>query len=101
MQHNWTVVNEIDNSHDASGDNIDTIAGVSGDFINFNSNGTFTSQFDGSTDNGTYSLISDTQISLNGQTFTIKTLTDTQFVLYGKDVISATEYDESTINLKR
>ncbi|MEP6927235.1 MAG: hypothetical protein ABI834_06335 [Ginsengibacter sp.] len=101
VQHNWTIVNEIDNFHDASGDHIDTINGVAGDFINFNSNGTVTSHFDGSDDSGNYSLLNDTQISINGLTFTIKTLTDSQLVLYVKDVISSDEYDEETINLKR
>jgi hypothetical protein len=100
LQHNWTFINEIDNSHDASGDNIDTIAGVTGDFFNFSSNGTVSSQFDGSTDTVPYTLMSDTQVSVIGEVFTIKTLTDTQLILYAKDG-SATEYDETTINLKR
>ena len=101
LQHKWTIVSEVDNSHDSGGDDIDTSVGVPGDFLNFNANGTVTSQFEGAADNVTYSLISDTEISISGETFTIKTLNDTQLVLYVKDVISATDYDESTINLKR
>ena len=101
VQHNWTLVSETDNSHDVSGDNIDTTAGVQGDFINFNVNGTLTSQFDGAADNGIYILTSDTEISINGIAFTIKTLTATQFVLYFKQVLSSTDYVETTINLKR
>jgi hypothetical protein len=100
LQHNWTFVSEVDNSHDAGGDNIDTIEGVQGDFINFNSNGTVSSQYDGSASTTPYTLIGDTQVSIIGEIFTIKTLTDTQLVLYAKDG-SATEYDETTFNLKR
>ena len=100
LQHNWIVVNVITNYHDASGDNIENIPGTSADFINFNANGTVTSHFDGSDDNGTYAVISDTQVSINGQTYTIKTISSTQLVLYAKEG-TATQYDEITINLKR
>ena len=101
VQHNWTLVSIIDNSHDASGDNIVTTAAVSGDFMNFNTNGTATFQIDATPGTSSYSIVSDTQILLATETFTIKTLTSTQLVLYIKDVISATDYDEETINLKR
>ena len=101
LQHKWTIISEVDNSHDSGGDNIDTSVGVPGDFLNFNANGTVASQFEGAADNVSYSLISDTEISISGETFTIKTLNDTQLVLYIKNVVSATDYDESTINLKR
>jgi hypothetical protein len=101
VQHNWNFVSVIDNSHDATGDDITTTNGVSGDFMNFVSNGTISSQFDGEASGGIYTIPNDTEILIDGQTFTIKTLTDTQFVLYIKDVISATDYDEETINLKR
>jgi ABC-type oligopeptide transport system substrate-binding subunit len=101
LQHNWTIVSEVDNSHDASGDNINTITAASGDYVNFSSNGTVTSQFNGFTSTAAYSLISDTQISIDGETFTIKVLSGSQLVLYIKDDTSATEYDETTLNLKR
>ncbi len=100
VQHNWTIVSEIDNFHDASGDNRDTTISVPGDFINFNSNGNYTSQFQGTSSSGIYSIISSSQIIIDGDTATIKTLTDSQFVLYAKQG-TATEYDEITINLKR
>lgn len=101
LKHKWTIVSEVDNSHDSGGDDINTSVGIAGDFLNFNANGTVTSQFEGSADTSTYSLISDTEISISGETFTIKTLSDTQLVLYVRNTISATDYDESTVNLKR
>jgi hypothetical protein len=101
IQHNWTVVSEVDNSHDASGDHLDTVDGISGDFINFNSNGTVTLQFDGSTETGTYTLVNDNELSMGGEVYTIKSLNDSQLILYIKDVSSATDYDETTINMKR
>ena len=101
VQHNWTLVSVVDNSHDANGDNIDTTAAVSGDFMNFSSNGTVSLQVGGQPGTVSYSMVSDTQLLFATETFTIKTLTDTQLVLYIKDAISATDYDEETINLQR
>ncbi len=102
LQHKWTIVNLIINYHDISGDDVQTTPAALGDFIDFNSNGTtYTSKSGGSSGNGTYSLISDTQISIDGDTSTIKTLTSSQFVIYLKEVYSASEYAELTINLKR
>ena len=101
VQHNWTLVSVVDNSHDANGDNIDITAAVSGDFMNFSSNGTVSLQIEGQPGTVSYSMVSDTQLLFATETFTIKTLTDTQLVLYFKDVLSATDYDEETINLKR
>ena len=101
VQHNWTLINVVDNSHDANGDNIQTTTAASGDFMDFNSNGTVSFQIDGQQGTVSYSMVSDTQLLFATETFTINTLTDTQLVLYIKDVISATEYDEETIYLTR
>ena len=101
LQHNWTVQSTIENTHDASGDDIITTPGVSGDFINFNTNGTVTSHFEGSDDSANYSVLNDNEISIEGYTYTIKTLTNNTLVLYIKLPNSATEYDEFTINAKR
>ncbi len=101
VQHKWAVVSIIDNSHDGTGDYADTLTGTSDDFMNFSSNGTATIQIQGQSSPFSYSIISDSQILLATETYTIETLTDAQLVLYVKDVISSTEYDEETINLKR
>jgi hypothetical protein len=101
IQHQWTIVNYIDNNHDAGGDNIETTNPTSGDFINFSSDGTANFQLDGATGTSSYSLIGDTQILLGTETYTIKTLTDTQLTLYSKDVISSTEFEEFTVNMIR
>ncbi|MDQ2721517.1 MAG: hypothetical protein M3Z26_17405 [Bacteroidota bacterium] len=102
VQNKWTIVNIIDNTHDSSGDQRDTIVGTPGvDFFNFGANGSLTGHLMGGDANGNYSIVSNTQISINGQVFTINALTGSQFVLYGKNVVSTTEYDEETINMKR
>ena len=69
--------------------------------MDFKSNGTVSFQIDGQPGTVSYSMVSDTQLLFATETFTIKTLTDTQLVLYIKDVVSATDYDEETINLSR
>ena len=103
LQHNWTVDSLTSKYHDASGDDIQTINGVAGDFIDFKANGTLTSHFDGEDGMGNYSIISDTEISINGETITLKTLTNTKLVLYSKyvDPDYPGEYEEQTINLSR
>jgi hypothetical protein len=67
----------------------------------FNSNGTVTSFMDNQTDTSTYSVISDTQIAIDNELYTIKILSSNQLVLYVKEITSTTEYSELTINLKR
>jgi hypothetical protein len=101
LQYNWTIVNYVENYHDASGDNIETTNASTGDFMNFGANATMTFQIYGQTGTGPYSLTSDTQLLIAAGTFTIKTLNDTQLVLYSKEVYSSTEYDEVTINLTK
>ncbi|MEO6638709.1 MAG: hypothetical protein ABIN25_10545 [Ginsengibacter sp.] len=101
LQHKWLIENTIENYHDASGDDITTTPGTSADFVDFNANGTYTSHSDGYDDNGIYSVVNDTQLSIDGDTITIKTLTDKKLVLYSKFDYSTTDYDEFTINLKR
>lgn len=101
VQHKWTLVSVVDNYHDSSGDDITTTPGSTGDYITFNSNGTVTTVVSGATESGNYSITSDTQITIEGDIYTIKKLTGSEFVLYSKTDISSTEYEEVTINLKR
>lgn len=101
LQYNWTIVNYVENYHDASGDDIETTNGFTGDFMNFGPNATMTFQIYGEAGTGPYSLTSDTQLLIAAGTFTIKTLSDTQLVLYSKEVYSSSEYDEITVNLTR
>lgn len=103
LQYNWTIDNYIYNYHDADGDERDTIPGVPGDFMNFKADGTLTTHFEGEEGNGIYLVISNTQVSINGQTFTIKSLTSTQLVIYSKgiDPDFPGEYEEETLNLSR
>ena len=101
LQHQWTIENIINNYHDASGDDLVTTQGKPSDFINFNSNGTYASHFDGFDNTGTYSLINDTEVSIDGDTSTITTLTDKKLELYSRISYSTTDYDELTINAKR
>jgi hypothetical protein len=101
IQHKWTVVSSVDNYHDASGDDISTTPGDTGDYVNFASDGSVTTLFNGTSNSGSYSIISDTQMTIETETYTIKTLTSTQLVLYAKEDIATGEYEEFTINLKR
>lgn len=101
LQHTWTIQSTVENTHDSSGDDIVTTPGTSGDFITFNSDGTVTSHLDGTDDSGQYVVLNDNEVTIEGETFTIKTLTSNTLVLYVKLSSSDTDYDEITINAKR
>lgn len=101
IQHKWTLVSIVDNYHDSTGDDITTTPGSASDYISFNSDGTVTTFISGTSESGTYTITSDTEISIEGDVYTIKKITSSEFILYVKDVVSSTEYEEITINLKR
>ncbi len=101
IQNNWTVVNYVYTDYDAGVSDTETVMASPGDFINFGPDGIGTFQEDGETDSFAYSIQGDNKVILGINTFDIKTLTNAELVLYVKETTSATEYAESTINLRR
>jgi hypothetical protein len=101
IQNNWTVVSSVDTYYDAGESDTETTIASPGDFINFGDNGIATYQVDGETGSFAYSLLADNKLILGINTFDIKTLTNAELILYAKETISATEYAESTINLRK
>ncbi len=101
LQHNWSIESTIDNSHDSKGDHTVNTPGTSEDFLKFNSDFTAAWHIEKSGDAGTYSIINDHEVSINGRVFTIKTLNDKTLVLYINESYSSTDYTELTINATR
>ena len=102
IQGKWTLQNETDNEHTGGQDNITNMPGGNSDVVEFRNDGKVYSDVFGTKDTSAYSLQGDTQIILDGiQTFDIKTLTSTSFIIYSKETFSADDYEEITIALKR
>jgi hypothetical protein len=99
----WKIQNVVFNDYYSNADHITTTNGSASDFVEFRNDGKSYSLFQGFRDTSTYSVPNDNSIILDGETFSIKTLTDNQFTLYNKEVISTTpnEYEETTINLAK
>jgi hypothetical protein len=101
IQNNWTVVNYTDTYYDAGVSDTETTVADPGDFINFGANGSATYQIEGETGSFAYSIQDDNKLILGFSTYDIRTLTNSELILYNKETISATEYIGSTINLRK
>jgi hypothetical protein len=77
-----------------------------GDYFDFRSDGKMTVHIDGDEDEGTWSLVNDNKIQLSATDITdqitldIKTLTNSNLVLYGKET-DGSNYFEYTLYLKK
>jgi hypothetical protein len=74
--------------------------GVSGDYVEFQTNGKAVMHFFGGTDTVNYSIISDTKLTFDGDEFTINTLNQTDFVFTYYNRTDPDYYDNVVI-LKR
>ncbi|MBK7763709.1 MAG: hypothetical protein IPI46_10110 [Bacteroidetes bacterium] len=105
LQNNWNLINISDIQYVGSSTTvIDTIInyGLSGDYVNFNSNGKAYYRIAGSYDTVNYNLINDTQILFDGDTFTVNSLTTTDMVMtyYGRETSPVNNWDNVLV-LKR
>lgn len=104
VQNKWNLVMVTDNVYTGTTttlDYIDTLAlGVAGDYIEFKSDNKAYTSFTGGKDTLPYTILSDNQMTLDGDTFAISTLTTSQFVLTFRDRSTNPWYD-NVISLKR
>ena len=102
VQGKWSLQSELLNEHVAGKDNITTTVGGPNDIIDFRTDGKVYSVVTGVEDTSTYTLSGDTKIILDGnQSYDIKALTSSSFIIYTKEIFGTEEYDEITISLKR
>ncbi len=102
VQGKWSLQSEVLNQHVAGQDNITTTPGGANDIIDFRNDGKVYADVAGGHDTSTYTLPNDVTIVLDGvQSYNIKTLTSSSFIIYNKEIFSSDEYDEITISLKR
>lgn len=79
----------------------DTLTGGAGDYIDFRTDNKAYFNLNGDKDTVIYSILSDSQMIIDGDTTAIQVLNDTRFQLYSKSVTSATNYYEYTTYLKK
>ncbi len=96
----WSLVSIRDNSFYSNTPHVTTLTGTAFDYIEFLDGGIGTVNIGGSADLVTYSVVGDTKLVLDGETFDILGISDNVLLLYSKTG-SATVYDESTISLKK
>lgn len=102
VQGKWSLQSEVLNQHVAGHDDITTTPGEANDIIDFRTDGKVYSVVTGIQDTSTYALSGDTKIILDGtQSYDIKELTSSSFIIYNKEIYGTDEYDEITISLKR
>lgn len=64
----------------------ETEQNAAGDEVTFNEDGSYTSTIDGSQESGTYTLVGDDQITIDGETMNIQELTKKSLIFYFKEV---------------
>ena len=98
----WAVVNyqtkEWNNGSVVYDDNY---VGTTADFMEFKSDNTISFFMDGFGATVNYQLQPDNKVAINGDTYTVQSLTANNATLYLKTTYSNTNYDEEIINLKR
>lgn len=98
LQHKWNVVSIKDIQYiGSSTTQIDTIVdyGIAGDYIDFSNNNIAYTRIAGSNDTFLYSVINDTKIMFDFDTFTINTLsaTDLKLTYYGREINPVNNWD--------
>ena len=102
IQAKWQVDNVVSNDHTDGVDHKTTASGNSTDYVDFRSDGKTYSNFQGTMDTSTYTILNDSKIIIGGtDTAIIQNLTDHVFILYQKITTSSTDYSEETLNLKK
>ena len=101
LQAKWLVDKEISNSHYGGADHTATYTGLATDYVDFRSNNKVYSQVSGSKDTSNYSVVNDSTMTIDVDTYKILTLTDNIFKIYSKSFTTPVIWDETTINLKK
>lgn len=98
----WTFVNATINDRHSNADHVNTTPGTSGDFMDFMNNGRATVRLFASQDTSKYTLVGDSKLIFDDvDQFSIKILTETDFVFVRKTVYTADAFREETYTLRK
>lgn len=95
----WTIVSDNHVEVEAGVSYPFNYNGVAGDYADFRNDGKVYAHIDGSYDTSTYKIISDASIKFEKDTFQIKTLTTTSFIIYKG--MSARDSSQETVTFKK
>src|SRR5690349_18902833 len=102
LQGKWNFINYVTNQYYGNSNHLNTISASPGDYMEFQTGGKIYLVLFGSPDTSTYSIPANNKILIDyTDNFDIKTLTDTELVLYSKQVYSAESYYEQTFTLHK
>lgn len=94
----WQLQTLIENSHFSGADHIYTTSGIASDKFDFRADGRIYYSISGGKDTVAFNLPSETKILIDFvNSYDIKTLTANSFIIYKKDMVGASDYDEETI----
>ena len=98
----WTFLNSTFNEYHSNADHIRVTPGQQGDYIEFKSGGTAIIRLLGASDTSKFSVTKDNKVVFDQvDVFDLKTLSESDLVLYRKVVYSSANYSEETYTLKK
>ena len=102
IQAKWKIQSVVENDFYSGAAHVSTTTGTN-DYADFRGDGKIYSYSQGFYDTAAYGIISDTKIWIDVTTdvYDIQSLTDTQLKLYLKEIVSPTEYVETTVNCSK
>jgi hypothetical protein len=96
----WLIETYEYNDHFAGIDHRYTMTGTAAEYMDFRNDGKMYYYFGGGHDTLTYSILSQTEMKLDGTLCQIRILTDNKFKFYYRED-SGADFEENTITLKR
>jgi hypothetical protein len=102
LQGKWNFINYVTNQYYGNSNHLNTVSASPGDYMEFQPDGKINLVLFGSPDTSTYSIPANNKILIDyTDNFDIKTLTETELVLYSKQSYSAESYYEQTFTLHK
>src|SRR5690606_18804325 len=101
IQHKWSVNNAIFNVESPIFDTSYTYIGTANDYFDFRNDGKLYSHMDNQTDTVNYQFINDSKLLVDGDTFNISVLTNTQLQLNYTDSSGVDSFYQTLLNLTR
>lgn len=102
IQAKWQLQTYYENDHYSGADHIYNTAGTSSDYFDFRKDMKLYYSIQNNSDTATYNLSGDTNLLLAGSyLFDIRSLTPNEFIFHTKTTSGSSDFDETTITLKK
>jgi hypothetical protein len=102
LQGKWNFINYVTNQYYGNSNHLSTVSASPGDYMEFQPEGKIYLVLFGSSDTSSYTIPANNKILIDyTDNFDIKTLTESELVLYSKQVYSGESYYEQTFTLHK